>query len=338
MRNIAVITGSRADASPMMHVLYGLWNGERVNTTHIQTTGLWDTEKQVREQLEHFSPDLVVLLGDRYETMVCAGVAALLRIPIVHLAGGDDTQGAVDNVFRNAISQLATWHYPSHPKHAMRLIGMGIRNYRIIGYGAPAVDNLVNLLSFEECCEQLVHPLPRKFFLVAFHPETLSVLSPGEQVLHLIMALNEFPEETFLVVAPNQDLGGDVVAENLQRWRDTTPNVYYTKNFDQRLYSSLLQHCTALIGNSSSCVIEAPVLGTHSVNIGDRQKGRIRFPTVIDVPCESEAIASGIRRAVALRVSADYDVQPYKLLNDYGVPGTVGKDIAEKLKVILHAS
>lgn len=329
MRKICVITGSRADTSPMASVLSAL-SCDGVQLNHLVTEGLYDVETLVHQFLKHNKPDIVVLLGDRYETLVAASVAALLCVPIAHIGGGDQTQGAVDDKFRNAITKLSHWHFTCHPFHTLRLYAMAEDEKNIYTVGETAADNLVNLMSKEECEAELGFRITDKCFLVTYHPETLSEMDAGKQVSEVVRALDRFPDAQIILTGTNMDIGAGEITSRMIEWISSRANISFKPNYERRLYNSLMKYSTVVIGNSSTGVIEATILRKLSVNIGERQKGRIRTKTVIDVACNTAAIFLGINKALALATQQDYSFHT-GLSNHYGIAGTIGKDIATTL-------
>ena len=260
MRRIAVITGSRADHSPLANVIRLLGD----NCIHIQTEGLYGHEEFIRESLERVKPDFVVLLGDRYETLVTASVCALLTIPIVHLHGGEITEGAVDDGFRHAISKLAYYHFVCHAKYKGRLERLGESPERIFVTGALGVDALVDEpMTKEECEEKLGMKFLYPFAVCCIHPETLG------NGINLSNLMDGY--KTFIVSGANIDIGNEKINEF---WETCSKGTYYSKDFPQRLWLSLMYHADVLIGNSSSFIFEGMTLGKKVIMIGDRQKGR----------------------------------------------------------------
>lgn len=286
---IAAITGSRADAGPLSKVLVLLGD----NATHIKTEGLLGHESSLKAQLEQLKPDMVMLLGDRYETLVAASVSSLLGIPIAHIGGGEETEGAVDNAFRNAITKLAYWHFVANGIYAKRLIQMGEHPDRVFITGDPVADNLTDLFTKEECEEKIGIKLKSPVLLVTWHPETLG----DGSVSPLIDALKEFPDATIVSSGSNEDIGNDGINESI-----ASVSTIFKEAYGQKLYDSLMAHCDVVVGNSSSGVIQSCILGKPSVNIGDRQKGRLQANTIINSPCKSKSIS----RAILHGISSEY--------------------------------
>lgn len=258
--------------------------------------------------------DLVFVLGDRTE-MVAAALAALIHhIPIAHLHGGDVTEGAYDDACRHAISKLAHLHFPALPAHAARLAAMGEEAWRIHVVGALALDTLraFQPLNVQQTSDRLGLDFSRPAIVALFHPETLADEPPQEQVDRFLAALEPF-EEGVLVLGSNADAGHLAFRDALRRFAEGRPNRVLRSSLTQADYWSALAHARALVGNSSSGLLEAPSLKTPVVNIGRRQAGRIRAANVIDVPLSANAIRSGLKRALsdAFRAGLAHTSNPY---------------------------
>lgn len=245
-------------------------------------------------------PDAVLLLGDRFETLAAAVAAAACGVPIVHLHGGEVTAGAVDNQFRYAISALASYHLVATEKARRRLIAMGEGVSRVIRTGAPGLDHLAG---FE--------PMPRAdfnaatgmtgdgaFLLVTLHPTTLDAANPAEQARSLVAALDEVGLPC-LVTAANRDPGGEAI-NSVLREAARVRGWVFAEALGPGVYHAAMAHASAMVGNSSSGIIEAATLGLPVVNIGDRQAGRERSGNVIDCGHGAVEVAGAIGRALAM--------------------------------------
>jgi UDP-hydrolysing UDP-N-acetyl-D-glucosamine 2-epimerase len=244
-------------------------------------------------------PDLALVLGDRFE-MLAAAVAALpFAIPVAHIHGGEVTEGAIDEQMRHAITKLSHLHLASAEAHARRITQMGEETWRIHVTGAPGLDRLRTrpLLSREELARELGLPEGGPWILVTFHPATLDLEDPGAQADELVTALSEAPG-ALVMTYPNADTAGRVIAERLERFAAQHARQRLVKSLGERLYISLLAHADAMVGNSSSGLIEAPTFALPVVNIGSRQDGRLRGANVIDVGPRRADIAAGLTRAL----------------------------------------
>ena len=243
-------------------------------------------------------PDAILLVGDRSETLAAGIAATMERVPLVHLHGGEESEGAIDNAFRHALTKLSHLHLVSHPFHAHRVIQMGEDPERVVVVGAPGLDNfyrndLPDRLGLEEevGCE-----LREPVVLVTLHPTTLES-DPLREVRAVARAM-ESVVATYVITLPNADKGGREIHDFWMRWVNGRPRVQIVEALGARRYWGLLRLASAVLGNSSSGIIEAPSAGVPAVNVGDRQRGRLRHPATCDVPPETSAIAEALHRAL----------------------------------------
>lgn len=244
-------------------------------------------------------PDLVVVLGDRFE-MLAAAVAALpFALPLAHIHGGEISEGAMDNQTRHAITKLAHLHFASAELHARRIAQMGEEAWRIHTVGAPGLDRLrtVEFLSRAELASTLELPPEGRWVIVTFHPVTLEYRETETQLSELLAALDKV-DGAFVITAPNADTTGRAILRQLEEFAARCPRARLVRNLGDRLYLSLLRHADVMVGNSSSGLIEAPSFGLPVVNIGNRQRGRLRGPNVIDVGYGRDEILCGIEAAL----------------------------------------
>jgi UDP-hydrolysing UDP-N-acetyl-D-glucosamine 2-epimerase len=252
------------------------------------------TSSAIRER----RPDALVLIGDRSETLAAALASTLEGVPIVHLHGGEETEGAVDNACRHAITKLAHLHLVSHACHARRVIQMGEDAAAVIVVGAPGLDNLwTQGLPDRAALEtRLGVPLVDPVVLVTLHPETLGVAP--HIALATLSAAMERVDATYLVTLPNNDTGGSEIRAEWRRWAAGREKVIVVEALGTDHYWAALRLATAVLGNSSSGVIEAPAANVPVVNVGDRQRGRLRTGAIEDVPWSANAITDALRRAL----------------------------------------
>jgi UDP-hydrolysing UDP-N-acetyl-D-glucosamine 2-epimerase len=273
-------------------------------------------------------PDLVVLLGDRFE-MLAAAVAALpFALPVAHIHGGEVTEGAMDNQIRHAISKLAHLHFASAPIHAERLARMDEEPWRIHMVGAPGLDRLRGrpLLSREELARRLDLPARGPWILVTFHPVTLEHQDTTRHVEELVAALQAAPG-TLVVTYPNADPAGRTIIAALEAFARRSTQVRLQPTLGEDVYLALLEHADVMVGNSSSGLIEAPSFGLPTVNIGSRQRGRLRGDNVIDVDYGRDEIARGLGAALASGLRSRLRARP----NPYG-DGAAAPRIVEVLR------
>lgn len=251
------------------------------------------------EYFENESPDCVIILGDRTEMLGVCAAAVCADIPIVHLHGGELTEGAVDDCVRHAITKMSYLHFPSTEKYRRRIIQMGESPNRVFNVGALGVENILHvpLLTEKEIRESLEIPYDKKIVSVTFHPVTLEAGSEEEQTCEMISAMSEKSEYFYVITKANADAGGDKVNKLLDEFCSRAPNAKLISSLGMRKYLSMVKHSRFVLGNSSSGIIEAPSLGTPTVNIGTRQNGRLMADTVINCAPKKEAIINAMEQA-----------------------------------------
>lgn len=272
------------------------WVGETQDApAHVQAA---DAVGLIGEALARHAADALLVVGDRFETASAALAATLARVPIVHLHGGEQTEGAFDNALRHAITKLAHLHLVSHAEHGRRVVAMGEDPATVHVVGAPALDNLRrdDLATREDLEQHLGLSLVAPVVLVTLHPATLGG-SPESEVAALADAMDRVPA-TYVITLPNADPGAAVIRRRLVE-AGARDRRCVAEALGERRYFGLLRLCDAMLGNSSSGIIEAPVLRLPVVNLGDRQKGRLRGGNVLDVTADAAAIASALERAIA---------------------------------------
>lgn len=247
------------------------------------------------------APDMVVLLGDRYEILAAAAAATLMRLPIAHIHGGEASEGAVDDAIRHAVTKMAHLHFVAAAPYGRRVVQMGEDPARVHVTGAVGLDGFLrNTLPDRDALAQRVGlPLNRPLLLVTYHPATLDRHSPLASLGELLSALDEFPEAAIILTKANADAGGAAINAELERWSgERRDRAVLISSLGQTYYLGALREAAAVIGNSSSGLIEAPAAGVPTVNLGHRQDGRLRSASVIDCPEQRSAIASAIRQAL----------------------------------------
>lgn len=273
------------------------------------------------DALEELSPDLVVILGDRYE-MLCAAQSCLIyKIPIVHLFGGEITEGAFDDAIRNAITKLSHLHFTSTEEYRQHIIQMGEPSSHVFHVGALGVDNILSepIMTRRELEQSLDFQLGEKFLLVTFHPVTMERNTTSEQCDNLLTALSEVNKEyKLLFTLPNSDTNGRIIMSKVKEYvKRHSERSFAITSLGKKRYYSALKYTTAVIGNSSSGLIEAPSFHIPTLNIGNRQKGRARGKSVIDVPSNLSDIQAGIKKVLSpeFQIVAKNVHNPYEKAN-----------------------
>lgn len=260
-------------------------------------------------------PDAVLLLGDRYEIFAVAQAAALLDIPIAHISGGDVTHGADDDWFRHCITKMAKLHFPSCEEYRRRIIRMGEQPgcvYNVGGLGDENIRNLV-LYSRKYLEESLEIALPNPYALVTFHPETASNVSVDEQIEALLQAIEKTPHLFYLITKANADAGGERLNRRLEEFCKTHENAVLHSSLGVVRYLSAMKYAALVVGNSSSGVVETPSFGVPTVDIGQRQAGRLRCKNVIHSDMKANEIANAIEMALepSFAQKAKLEASPY---------------------------
>lgn len=298
-------------------------------STGLGTIGLADA-------LARLSPDVVVILGDRFEALAAAQAALLMRIPIAHIAGGEATEGAIDDSIRHAITKMSHLHFTAAKPYHDRVVQMGEDPARVFTVGAIGLDNFVKVptLRLDELSVELDWDLRGPLALCTFHPETLTGGSPMDALRPLFSAFAARPRLRILFTKGNADAGGRELNRHVDEFVHDNPgrSTAFT-SLGQRRYLSVLQLADVVVGNSSSGIVEAPSAGTPTVNIGDRQKGRLRAPSVIDTPNDSDAIGAAIDRAL----TPEFQELAAARQSPFGAPGASAA-IADVLSRVTLAS
>ena len=249
------------------------------------------------EAYDALHPDLIVVLGDRFE-ILCAVEAALIKqIPVAHIHGGELTFGAYDDAIRHSITKMSHLHFTSTEAYKKRVIQLGEEPERVINVGALGVENIkhVSLMTKEEVEEDLNFEVGDKTLLITYHPVTLSDSDPIEDINALFEALNEHPDLRVIFTMPNSDTGGQVIADEIEHYAEEHKDkVRAYKSLGMRRYLSVMKYCAAVVGNSSSGIIETPSFHIPTLNIGSRQYGRLAADSVHNCATNKESISLGI--------------------------------------------
>lgn len=343
MRKIAVVTGTRAEYGLLYWIIKGIHVDPELDLQLIVTGmhlspefGLTvkviekdgfpiaervemllsaDTEEAIATSMglgmigfakayQRLQPNIILVLGDRFEILSAVVAAVPFTIPIAHIHGGEATEGAMDEQFRHAITKMSHLHFPASQVYARRIIQMGETPERVFCFGAPGLDNVykLNLMDREKLLKTLGLPQDLKIGVVTYHPVTLEKKSSTVfQVSELLQALKNVTEVFWVFTLPNADTGGRTIITQIKEFiREYPEKGKMFVSLGQLRYLSLLKHAAVMVGNSSSGLTEAPSFELPVVNIGSRQAGRIRACNIIDIPkCEQSAIIQAIAKATS---------------------------------------
>lgn len=370
MRKIAIVTGTRAEYGLLYWIIKGIHEDNELELQLIVTGmhlspefGLTvkeiekdgfpiaervemllssDTETAVATSMglgmigfakayEHLRPDILVVLGDRFEILSAVASAVPFRIPVAHIHGGESTEGSMDELFRHAITKMSHIHFTATHVYSERIIQMGESTRNVYCFGAPGIDNIskLNLLDKNKLSIELGLPGERPWGVVTFHPSTLEKDQADSQMNEILKAIKMFYDIFWIFTMPNADVESTVIIRKIRDFvqKHSDRSVLFS-SVGQLRYLSLLKHAALMVGNSSSGIIEAPSFALPVVNIGDRQRGRVRASNVIDVHvCEESEIVAAIGRAL----SEEFKSILKGLKNPYGT-GNASEKIVGVLK------
>lgn len=279
------------------------------------------------DALERMKPDVLVILGDRFEALAVAQAAMILRIPIAHIHGGEITEGAYDDAIRHAITKLSLLHFTSTETHRNRVIQLGEHPSRVFNVGAVGLDHLQRskLMTVKELATSLNFKLEQPYLLVTYHPVTLASEPAVESFNNFLNALDQFPNHQIILTYPNADDGGRAIIPLLEAYAKKRPQrVLAIPSLGQLRYLSAVKHAAAVVGNSSSGIIEVPSFKVPTVNLGERQKGRLAASSVFSCPSTTKAIVKTLQTALEKDLS--------QVANPYG-KGQASEAILEQLKL-----
>lgn len=341
-RKICIITGTRAEYGIMSELIKRLQSDDRVDLqiiatnmhlapefgytikeiekdgitidkkvemllssdTHVGTVKSMGVELiGMADAIAELWPDLIVILGDRYEMLACASAALIFGIPVAHLYGGEITEGAYDDSIRHAITKLSYLHFTSTEDYALNVIQMGESPERVFYVGSLGANNIASgkIMELKELEESIKFKLGQKFILVTYHPVTTEISDAENQINNLLNALETVKEDyKILFTLPNSDTAGRMIAHRIKEWVNMNPEKsILIPSLGRLRYYSALSHCSAVIGNSSSGLCEAPSFKIPTLNIGNRQKGRTQGNTVINCGSTEAQIKSGLKKVLS---------------------------------------
>lgn len=274
----------------------------------------------------------VILLGDRYETLAIAIAAGNTRTPVFHLCGGDTTEGALDEWIRHSITKISYLHFVTNEDSRRRVIQLGEEPSRVFNYGSTSIDNILTVvdLSKDEALESIGFKDCR-YAVCTYHPVTMEGGSVDVQIANFLKAIKTFPDIQFIVTKSNADQGGARINELLDQAEAEIENLHVFTSLGIKRYLSLMKYAEFVLGNSSSGIIETPAFQVPTVNIGDRQRGRLQSKSVVNCGATGKEIIEGIEKALSI----DHKVLCKTVISPYG-DGNAAKQISEKaIEVVL---
>jgi GDP/UDP-N,N'-diacetylbacillosamine 2-epimerase (hydrolysing) len=285
------------------------------------------------DYFEKNPPSLLVVLGDRFEMLSAAIAASMQNIPIAHISGGDTSEGAMDEFIRHSITKMSFLHFPTNEQSRKRIIQLGELPERVFNVGALNVDNILSLplLSAEELSESLDFDLRGNYALVTFHPETIQDNINTNGLRELLTSVDNFPNLNWLFTKSNADAGGRKINLLLDDFCENRKNCAVFDSLGSVRYLSAIKHAAFVAGNSSSGLYETPSFGIPCVNIGERQRGRLRSENVIDCPLLTDAITNAVKKALSL----DFRNIARNTSNPFG-DGSAAKKISKEINRFLQ--
>lgn len=307
----------------------GFFINKKIQTL-VETNEPSDIVKSMASGLNSFpsiikilNPDLVIILGDRYEIMPVAISTLILGIPLAHIHGGELTQGSYDDAIRHSITKMANLHFVSTRSYLKRIIQMGEDPNKVFLVGGLGQDNLIRLklLERQKLEKEINFKFGKKSLLITLHPETISDLTVENQVDTVLEALDNFKEVNLLFTMPNADHGNKVISKRIKYFVQQNTNSCVMNSMGQRNYLSAMKYVDGVVGNSSSGIIEAPSLKKGTVNVGKRQKGRVQAKSIINVSFDRKNITNAIEKLF----SKSFQDSLTSLVNPYGDGGASRK-------------
>lgn len=270
----------------------------------------------------------IVILGDRYEMLSVAIAAGNTRTPIFHLCGGDTTEGALDEWIRHSITKMSYLHFVTNEESKCRVIQLGESPERVFNYGSTSIDNIFRVADMDrkEALESVGLEENVSYAICTYHPVTMTMGAVDEQIDSFLEAIKSFPEIQFIITKSNSDQGGSRINELLDKAGKCIENIHVFTSLGIRRYLSLMKYAEFVLGNSSSGIIETPSFGVPTVNIGERQRGRLQSESIINCGVSKEDIVLAIKKAL----SEEHRVICQKVVSPYG-DGKAAEKIADKI-------
>lgn len=268
-----------------------------------------EIQKNFADYFAQTKLDLLMILGDRYEMLSVAIAAAMQKIPILHVHGGEATFANYDEFIRHSITKMSLYHYTATDEYRKRVMQLGEQPERVFYLGALGAENCLEI-DLKNVPDSVTNLQERQYFVVLFHPETLTAENPLVQIEQVLVAVEEHREYQYVFLGTNADTHSDIIRKRVKEFVESKKNAVYFENLHTDAYHYLLKHSIALVGNSSSGIIEAPSLGIYTINIGNRQDGRVRGNSVIDVPCKQKDISDALDKVLEVYATIK-PVNPY---------------------------
>jgi GDP/UDP-N,N'-diacetylbacillosamine 2-epimerase (hydrolysing) len=286
------------------------------------------------EVLQELKPDLMLVLGDRFEIFSAVAAAMIAQIPVAHLHGGESTEGAFDEAIRHSITKMSHLHFVAAEEYRKRVVQLGENPERVFLVGGLGIDNIqkLPLLDRSELEDALEFKLGPKNLLVTFHPVTLENDTTAKQMAELLAALEMLEDTRLIFTMPNADTYGRVLFDMIKQFVTKHPNARAYTSLGQLRYLSCIKHSDGVVGNSSSGLIEVPSFSKGTINIGDRQRGRLKAESVIDCSPERKSIAVALKKLD----SKEFQVKLKTVKNPYGEGGASQRVVDTLMRVSLE--
>ncbi|QTR48506.1 UDP-N-acetylglucosamine 2-epimerase [Candidatus Thiothrix anitrata] len=271
------------------------------------------------DTLAQLQPDIIVVLGDRFEIFSAVSAALVARIPVAHLHGGETTEGAFDEALRHSITKMSHLHFVAAEAYRQRVIQLGEQPERVFLVGGLGIDNIkrLSLLNKAELEQSLDFKLGTKNLLITFHPVTLETATAADQMQMLLLALEELEDTQLIFTLPNADTDGRALIKMVEQFVAKHANARAYTSLGQLRYLSCIAHVDGVIGNSSSGLIEVPSFKKGTINIGDRQRGRLQAESIINC----EPTLASIKSALKQLYSVEFQEKLCHVINPYGEGG-----------------
>ena len=285
------------------------------------------------DALNELRPDLILVLGDRFEIFAAVAAALVARIPVAHLHGGEATEGQIDEAIRHSITKMSHLHFVATEEYRQRVIQLGEQPERVFLVGGLGIDNIkrLKLLDRADLEASLDFKLSQRSLLITFHPVTLEPATAVDQMAELLAALAQLQDTQLIFTLPNADTGGRALIKMVEQFVAQHPNARAYTSLGQLRYLSCIAHVDGVVGNSSSGLAEVPSFKKGTINIGDRQRGRLQASSVINSAPTRQSIATALKRLY----DADFQVGLSQVRNPYGEGGASAKIIATVKSVAL---